>query len=437
MINEAGLVFLLLVCLACSSSGAGPVLPMARPAMAVKVIAGTYEVGGQVVTVTQSVGLPIDAPERIYVRGEEVTILDEKPSMYRGGTYLRQTLGTVDKGTRVPLAIVPDSVKVSSCREPSTLFVEDRDYYLDKSWGGISRIEGGAITQNAGVCVDYAVFRQRIDAVQISPDGKASVKKGVPAMVCPEIPPADPGCTLLAYVHIKFRAEAITGEDIYALPSKPVTWRDYVKTTGRESVSRTLDLLASNKPVTIVCWGDSVTQGGSASKPENRYVDLLRARLGSAYPGAQVTVINAGIGGSSTDSRRAGFDQEVLAHKPDLITVEFVNDIGYSSEKIAHNYAEFMRRAREQLPNVEFIIITPHFVRPDWAGNFDAAVEAMRKAAADNRAAVGDTSNVWANLRQVGIPYGTLLANEINHPNDLGHEFFAVTIMDLLKPVLK
>ena len=58
----------------------------------------------------------------------------------------------------------------------------------------------------------------------------------------------------------------------------------------------------------------------------------------------------------------------------------------------------------------------------------------MQEAAKENRAALGDTANIWAHLRSVGIAYETLLANGINHPNDLGHEFFAECLMRLMSP---
>jgi lysophospholipase L1-like esterase len=66
--------------------------------------------------------------------------------------------------------------------------------------------------------------------------------------------------------------------------------------------------------------------------------------------------------------------------------------------------------------------------------SFNVSVEAMRTAAADNKVALADVSHIWANLSSVGIAYETLLANGLNHPNDLGHEFFAASVMELLKP---
>ena len=421
-----------LVLSACAASAA--VLPLDTPGMAVKVEAGEYIVRGRSVNVACAAQLPIAAPDRIEVRREEVVITDEPPGAYIGGTVLAKTLGPVDKFTRYPKAIDPASVRVYSAEPGGAIYQEGKDYTLDHDWGGLARVESGGIPKGARVCVDYDVLLQRVDLVQVSPASAAHIKRGSSAMACPEMPAPDAGFTALAYVYVPHRAAEITRESIYPVPAKNITWRDFARVSGRENLRHTIGLLKSKQRVTIVCWGDSVTAGGSSSSPDRCYVELFRSRLEAAYPDSPITLINAGIGGSNTDSRRAGFEKEVLAHRPDLITVEFVNDVGMTPERVRSNWAEFASRARRANPKVEFIFLTPHFMMPEWMASFDGSVAAMRKAAEENGAALGDTAKVWANLRAVGIPYETLLANGINHPNDLGHEFFAECLMRLAGP---
>jgi lysophospholipase L1-like esterase len=421
-----------LVFVACSASAA--VLPLDTPEMAIKVEAGEYIVRGRTVRVACAAQLPIAPPDRIEVRREEVVITDEPPQAYSGGTVLAKTLGPVDRFTRYPNAIDPASVRVYSPEPGGAAYAEAKDYTLDHTWGGLARVESGGIPKGARVCVDYDVFLQRVDLVQVSPAGAAHIKRGLSAMACPEMPAPDPGFTALAYAYVPHRAGAITGESVYPIPATGITWRDFAEVSGRGNLRHTLGLLKSRQPVTVVCWGDSVTAGGSSSSPDKCYVELFRSRLKAAYPGTPITLINAGIGGSNTDSRRAGFEKEVLAHKPDLITVEFINDVGMGPDRIKSNWAEFVSRARSANPKVEFIFLTPHFMMPEWMGSFGKSVAAMRNAAEENKAALGDAAKVWANLRAVGIPYETLLANGINHPNDLGHEFFAECLMRLAGP---
>lgn len=416
----------------CCAASYAAVIPLEKPAMAVKVEAGDYLVRGKKVKVPATVELPIAPPEMVVVKNEWHVIKDEKPQAYQGGTGLNKTYGPVDIYTRLPKAIAPETVKVHSAEDGGTAYEEGKDYFLDHDWGGVSRVETGSIAKDSKVFFDYAVYPQRVDVIQASKDGKVSVKKGVSAPVCPEIPEPDKDCIALANIYIPYRTAEIAEANIYPLPRHKVNWRDSIKVSGQQYLKNSLNLLRQGMTITIVCWGDSVTAGGSASSPEKTFVRQLAARLTENYPKAGPEVINAGIGGSNTDSRRAGFEKEVLSVNPDLIIVEFVNDAGFPPEKIKANWDEFISRARRKNPKVEFILLTPHYIMSEWMGSFDKSIRAMRDAASRNRVALGDTANIWENLRKLGIPYMTLEANGINHPNDLGHDFFTETLMKLL-----
>jgi len=415
----------------CAAANAA-VKPLDVPSMAVLVEAGEYTVRGRIVKVASTVELKIQERDAVRVAGEEQVLSDAPAQGWGGGTSLQKVLGPVDKGTRLPNVLDRESVVVYEAQPSNKHFIADKDYKLDRLWGGLSRVDGGAIPKGGKVFVDYVVYQQRIDVVQVSKAGAASIKKGASAAVCAAVPEPDPGCTAIANIYINYQTSSIGSGDIYPLPEKPVIWQDYIKTSGRDHLKNTLGLLRSGKPLTVVCWGDSVTEGGSPSSHDKCYVELLRSRLRAAYPKSHITLINAGIGGSNTNSRRDGYEKEVLSHHTDLITVEFVNDIGMGSEEIRKNWTEFIARARQQNPNVEFILITPHNVMPEWMGNFKSGVDAMRRAAVENRVALADANNVWMNLGKMGIPYFSLLANGINHPDDLGHDIFATSIMQLL-----
>ena len=84
-------------------------------------------------------------------------------------------------------------------------------------------------------------------------------------------------------------------------------------------------------------------------------------------------------------------------------------------------------------------MITPHLVRPDWLRvntlkvDADARpyVKGLRRFAEENRLALADASIEWCGLWGQGIPYITLLANSINHPDVRGHAIFAKVLMGL------
>jgi len=76
------------------------------------------------------------------------------------------------------------------------------------------------------------------------------------------------------------------------------------------------------KMLKIVAFGDSTTAPRGALVV---YSDLLRKELPSRGVGA--TVVNAGVGGNTTQMARARFRKDVLARKPDLVIIQFgIND---------------------------------------------------------------------------------------------------------------
>jgi len=197
--------------------------------------------------------------------------------------------------------------------------------------------------------------------------------------------------------------------------------------------------------VTIVCLGDSVTAGGNASKPETRYVDVFTAGLRERFPQAKIDVQNISAGGSNSRqwlfpekfpykglhgaNNPARFDR-VIAAKPDLVTIEFVNDAGLNAKGVEDAYGEILKRL-EPL-GTEVILITPHFTMWKMMG-FTSMREsekrpyvlALRDFATHHHLGLADASARWEHLAKEGLPYLTLLDNTINHPDDRGHRLFA------------
>jgi lysophospholipase L1-like esterase len=96
-------------------------------------------------------------------------------------------------------------------------------------------------------------------------------------------------------------------------------------------------------------------------------------------------------------------------------------------EKIRENYTALVDRIRAR--GGEVIIITPHLMMPEWMEKFGPAAQALREAAAERQVGLADVSLAWQNVRLLGIPYQTLLANGINHPDDRGHKIFVDALL--------
>jgi len=73
---------------------------------------------------------------------------------------------------------------------------------------------------------------------------------------------------------------------------------------------------------TLVCLGDSITQNPVG------YCAMLAALIGASYPERNIRVINAGVSGNKIPDMLARLESDVLAHRPDWVTVNVgINDV--------------------------------------------------------------------------------------------------------------
>ncbi|MBU6462153.1 MAG: SGNH/GDSL hydrolase family protein [Bradyrhizobium sp.] len=77
--------------------------------------------------------------------------------------------------------------------------------------------------------------------------------------------------------------------------------------------------LAAGRPVVIVAFGSSSTQGWGSSSPEFTYPNRLAAQLRRHYPGADITVLNHGVGGEDVPEMMKRLQTSVIDAKPDLV----------------------------------------------------------------------------------------------------------------------
>jgi lysophospholipase L1-like esterase len=77
--------------------------------------------------------------------------------------------------------------------------------------------------------------------------------------------------------------------------------------------------LRQHKPVVIVVIGGASTAGTS---PDSSYPYFLEAALRQRHPGVDITVINKGIAGQTTEQMAARFPKDVYPPKPSLVIWE-------------------------------------------------------------------------------------------------------------------
>ncbi|WP_441233405.1 SGNH/GDSL hydrolase family protein [Bradyrhizobium sp. 930_D9_N1_4] len=89
------------------------------------------------------------------------------------------------------------------------------------------------------------------------------------------------------------------------------------KTMG--SLPHVAGKLVAGKPVVIVAFGSSSTAGYGATSPDFNYPNRLAAQLRRQYPTADITVINAGVGGEDAPEMMKRLQTQVIDVHPDLV----------------------------------------------------------------------------------------------------------------------
>lgn len=186
--------------------------------------------------------------------------------------------------------------------------------------------------------------------------------------------------------------------------------------------------LLSGEPVKVVCFGDSVTGVYYHSGSRRAYTDMLGIALRRVSGNTNVEMINAGISGHTTVNALSRIDRDVLAHKPDLVTVMFgLNDMTRVS---LDDYKANLKTIIEKCRGVgaEVVLATPNNVINTSSRPTDKLVkycDVVREVAQEAGVTICDTYQQLSGVR-AHDPFGwRLLMSDSIHPNMAGHKSIA------------
>jgi lysophospholipase L1-like esterase len=212
-------------------------------------------------------------------------------------------------------------------------------------------------------------------------------------------------------------------------------WVDYETAAGfplvdtkdqRERLAQTRSRLEAGRPFKLMIYGDSISTGGEASAERyqfgHRYADWLRAK----FPKADIVVENGATGGDSTVQGLNRLEEKVLTREPDLVLLGFgMNDHNKGSlepEVFEANVIAIIEAIRSKT-GADVLVHSAFPPNPDWMHSSHRMVlfaAASARAAEATHCAYADVYGVWDKvLARKDLP--SLLANNINHPNDWGH----------------
>ena len=319
------------------------------------------------------------------------------------------------------------------------------DWDMEPEWARFGYLKGGRVAPGkADVLISYDYRMMRVDAIVCRKDGSIELRKGVDHIASPERPFVSVGEKLLGTVIVEPSMRGLDDEHLFPKTEDAPAFA----ATGEFAhfCPRTYEKLKKGIPVRIMAWGDSVTGLKYLGRGGRRWQNKFVKRLEKIYPQARIELITVAWGGhSSVDflnapatDREHHFATAILGARPDLVVSEFVNDGFVAGRKMDAIYGGILRDFRSI--GAEWIICTPHYVRPDHMGAKSMKTDSdprwntmsIREFCRTNGLACADAALRWGHLWREGEPYLPLLVNNLNHPDERGVSFYADALISLL-----
>jgi len=196
----------------------------------------------------------------------------------------------------------------------------------------------------------------------------------------------------------------------------------------------------------IVFIGDSITDCGRRGEfgpLGNGYVRFFHHLLQAALPGNRVTIINKGIGGNTLIDLQIRWQDDVIYHKPDWVSILVgINDEhrvlrkgenwqDYTADNFRKRYQEVLSLTRKQLPDCGLVCLEPFYVTTDtshqWRNLVLENLQPYRKVVAEMSESFGTGLIKLQEILQEQLKFfeAEQLAPDGVHPTPLGHMIIA------------
>ena len=204
-------------------------------------------------------------------------------------------------------------------------------------------------------------------------------------------------------------------------------------------LENTLYKLRNDKSLTVGYFGGSITEGSGASDWEKTSWRALHTEwMRAHFPEAEITPIQAAIGGTGSDLGAYRIDNDLLTHRPDLVFVEFaVNDNGQSYRHVQEHYETVLRKIYTANPAADVICLFT-VTRAIWEYMREGKEYVSRAA----QSAIAHAYGVSAIL-DVGMALADRIlleggdwlkyTKDTVHPNDEGYKIYSSLINGLME----
>ncbi|QDU88834.1 hypothetical protein Pla175_22180 [Pirellulimonas nuda] len=183
----------------------------------------------------------------------------------------------------------------------------------------------------------------------------------------------------------------------------------------------------NNRMVVVVCHGHSVPTGYFKSpdvRPFDSYPHLLHVAIHESHPSSVVEVIRTSIGGENAERGAQRFADDVLAKKPDVVTIDYaLNDRPIGLERARAAWAAMIEQASRR--GVKVLLLTPTPDTHEDIADPDAPLalhaQQIRDLAAEFHVGLVDSYAAFQRFEERGGDLPSLMSQP-NHPNRKGHE---------------
>lgn len=200
----------------------------------------------------------------------------------------------------------------------------------------------------------------------------------------------------------------------------------------------------------ILFAGDSVTDRGSKNPIGEGlfdnlgfgYVRMVENLLAAWYPELNIRVTNAGISGNTSRALLARYDQDVVAHKTDWLSICIgINDVwrqfdtpaipssAVFPEEYERNVEEMILRMKDKVKGI--FLLSPYYIEANredmMRRRMDEYVEICRRLAGRHGCIFVDFQQMFEDYCK--IQHSSKLAWDRVHPNQMGATLMAKTFL--------
>lgn len=215
----------------------------------------------------------------------------------------------------------------------------------------------------------------------------------------------------------------------------PLTTYSQVAETGHYLQSLRQELTIQwpkNRTINLVFHGHSVPAGYGDRHEVNTlqsYPNLMLKKVKEKYPFAVVNVIVTAIGGENSIKGQTRFEGDVLAHKPDVLFIDYaLNDRFSDLEKVRTAWKKMIEAALDK--NIKVILLTPspdqRIEINDASNPLEPYIAMIKSLANEYKVGLADPNAKFKKVAQQGKLKEVMAS--VNHPNEAGHNIIVAEL---------